>query len=709
MDDNAWVLRGVDPETRDQAVEEARRLGLSLADYVTDRLLKSALAEQVVGACSEAAPEVEPSGFGVRERFRALERRLESSVGGLEGAVHALDTAVFDVTARVGEVEGLAGDTSEALQASLSEMATQLAAMRLHVTDVEDNSIARDDEAAAAHASLSQTVSGLGRRTGELSERVSDIETVARRADANAAALASANEALKRAVASDFLAFAKESDERIRKGLRDVTSAADAAAAHADAAVANMVAELRGVREGLEKRIADGADETRRRMQAAFGDAAQRVAALATRVDSVEAQAQRAAEQIRAQLMDVEDAAQTALEETAESLRQAGAALAADLQRSVQDGRAALESVHSDLATEIADLRERQQAGLTRLRQLDAASGAAANELAAVREAMLRRIGESESGTADLIARVQNDLGNELDTLTSRFARFERDSADTHFTLRAETERVETATFASLKKLAADIAKGDAASAASIDDLRQRVGNDMRDLEERQTSVATQLTAIDLIHGAQRQLSNRVSQIEAALEDKQTERKLAAIATELSANRAFAEQSTSELARRLEELRARLAAYENHASVAADGVSDLVRMLDRATTESAEALARSDERIQKLETEIAGGGPVAELQDRLGAMERRQAEALETLRADIARFVGDNDRRLAALESAEVDYNLAAEFDALRRRVEERILGVEQRSVRTLEQVADTVAMLEERFTGRRDDERQSA
>jgi hypothetical protein len=107
----------------------------------------------------------------------------------------------------------------------------------------------------------------------------------------------------------------------------------------------------------------------------------------------------------------------------------------------------------------------------------------------------------------------------------------------------------------------------------------------------------------------------------------------------------------------------------------------------------------------------AGVSPeaIVVLDQRMGVMERCQAESLEALRADIVRFVSDNDRRLAALEHTEVDYNLAAEFDGLRRRVEERILGIEQRSVRTLEQVADTVQMLEERFMGGDDSERQTA
>ncbi len=133
---------------------------------------------------------------------------------------------------------------------------------------------------------------------------------------------------------------------------------------------------------------------------------------------------------------------------------------------------------------------------------------------------------------------------------------------------------------------------------------------------------------------------------------------------------------------------------------------------------SAQALGALESRVGAVErlhtnkTQDANGPSpeeVAHLTHRLAAMESRQAEALETLRADIVRFVTDNDRRLASLEQAEVDYNLAAEFDGLRRRVEERILGIETRSVRTLEQVADTVQMLEERFLSRDEGERQTA
>jgi hypothetical protein len=94
------------------------------------------------------------------------------------------------------------------------------------------------------------------------------------------------------------------------------------------------------------------------------------------------------------------------------------------------------------------------------------------------------------------------------------------------------------------------------------------------------------------------------------------------------------------------------------------------------------------------------------------AFELRQASALETLRADIARFVADNDDRLETLESRPASApqtDLAAEFESLRSRIEERVLGVELRSVRTLEQVVDTIAVLEERLLNNGEPSEQAA
>jgi hypothetical protein len=118
MSDNSWVLRGIDPDARQKAEEEAARLGVTLADYLTDLVVRRAVLDQLSVAseaepthsdAEEAAifapPPESPEGFAVRKRLKALERRLSTAVGSLDGAIHGLDTSIFDITARVGDVE----------------------------------------------------------------------------------------------------------------------------------------------------------------------------------------------------------------------------------------------------------------------------------------------------------------------------------------------------------------------------------------------------------------------------------------------------------------------------------------------------------------------------------------------------------------------------------------------------------------------------
>lgn len=820
MNESAWVLKGVDPETRERAVEEAQRLGVSLADYLTDKVLHATILEQAVAAAPEHAQE--PAEPGVRHRFRALERRIESSVSSLDGAI-------FEISERVDELEAFAGGAAQAFQQGLQDTAEQLTALRQHT---EENAQARSSENAAAHESFAASIAALG-------HYVEDVDAIARRAETNAAVLADAHETLKHAVADDFSELSEQLAARLNAGLREVAAAADEAAAQADTAVANLVIELRGVRQSLEQSVADGVDETRRRVHAAFSETAERMAALTDRVDQIDRHNAVSADQIRSRMADLEDSAQAALEDTAESLRQAGAALAADLQRMAQDQRAALESVHSDLSSEIADLHDRQQGALARLKLLDAAVSHGVNDLAALRGQMLDRIDEAERAGADRAAQVLNVVAERADALASRLARHQEQTAETNFQLRAETERVEASTVAALEKLAGDIALGRSEAAQMVEQVRARAQAETAELREQQSGFGARLTIIDLALRSQTSLIERISQVEAALSEAASGAKLADMEAQVNVLRqaigrsgdeeltqrinelgarladaangdaaldskladveaqmnvlrqAIAKSGDDSLLRRIEELRgggdalnarladieaqvnvlrqavaksgddqvlrrmaelnARIDDWDRESKVGAEKAEDLVRLMGRLTANYAEASAQADERLHKLEIALAdlrlehiavreapaasvdevvalesrvsaverlhaAGMPgaiapedIAQLEQRLSAMEARQNQALEQLRADIVRFVGDNDRRLATLEAPEVDYNLAAEFDALRRRVEDRILGIEQRSVRTLEQVADTVAMLEERFTGRQEGARESA
>ncbi len=857
MSESAWVLKGIDPETRERAVEEARRQGVSLSDYLTDMVLRAAIADQAGEALPAEEPVTlqEPAESGVRHRFRAIERRIDNSIGNLDAAQRTLDASVFDLSERIDELEGFAGSTAQALQQGLQDTAEQLVSMQ---QQAEESAAARASENAAAHEGLATSIAALG-------QYAQDVDAIARRADTNAAVLADAHETLKHAVATDFGEFSEQLASRLNMGLRDVAAAADEAAAQADAAVAHLVVELRGVRESLEQSVADGVDETRRRVHAAFSDAAQRMEALSDRVDMVERQGAVSADQIRARMVDLEDSAQIALEETAETLRQAGAALAADVQRASQDHRAALESVHSDLSSEIADLHDRQQGALARLKLLDAAVSHGVTDHATLRQQMLQRVAEAEQAAADRAGQVLNIATEQTEAVATRLARHEEQAAEAHFQLRAESERIETATYASLQKLAGDIALGRSETAQQVEQVSARVQTETAELREQHSGFGARLTIIDLALRTQTSLIERISKLEAALSDAASGAKLADMEAQVNVLRqavgrngdevlvrrieelgariadaadgdaaldskvadveaqmnvlrqAIAKSGDDSLLRRIEELRgggdaldARLADIEAQVNVlrqavakssedevlariaelssrvdgwdsetktSADKTEDLVRLMGRLSANYGEASAQADQRLHKLEVSLADlrlehishrdapavdiadvtslegrlsaverlqtavvstedlaslesrmgaverlqavGVPdavsavapeeVAQLQRRLMEMERRQADALETLRADIVRFVSDNDRRLVALEAPEVDYNLAAEFDGLRRTVEERILGIELRSVRTLEQVADTVAILEQRFAGDDAGERQTA
>lgn len=721
MSDSSWVLKGVDPETRQKAVEEAERLGVSLADYLTDIVLRSALTEQIAAMAAEdaeIAPETEaftspssPDAFAVRQRIKSLERRLGAAVGGLDGAIRTLDTALVDITGRVGDVEAYSSDTAHALNGALQEINANLGAVRIHISDVEVNTGALSEANDAEHAALAD-------RCAIIDQRLDRVQDIAVTADRTTALLADAHELLKNAVAHDFADFARESSARLYAGLEEVRAAADAAAQEAEAAAEHLVTELRALRDSIEQRLADNAAETRGRMQAAFADTAERMATLNERVVENERFSARMVDNLRAQVADVEDGAQTALEETAETLRQAGAALSAELQRTTRETHGAIESVHADLSIEISELRERQASGLARLKQADGEINAIRNianqshkEWDQRFEGLVARLSGTEANTTLLRAELHAETNRieectlaALENLANRIASAEGNHAD----LLAEARRAEEAGLQAAQQLAHNITNGDAAlsaritqtgveAEAAVQQIRRQLDQDLGAVGETQDGVLARLQTID----------KALARAADGAELTTLQQQIGAISAELEQSRVDQTARTQ-----IKDVFVRLTALEDKGGETSEHVHGVARMLGRVSAQAAETSGQTEARLHKLEMSVAdidlaqrlpgSGGDIETLQERLAAFEERQSQALEALRADIVRFVADNDGRLAALETpAADDRDLATEFESLRKRIEERILGVEQRSVRTLEQVVDTVTLLEQRFTGR--------
>lgn len=736
MSEHSWVLRGIDPETRQAAEAEAARRGMNLSDYLSDVVLQRALLEQFSepapveaeldsAADSDANPPKQDN-FLVRHRLEALERRLSLSVGGLDAAVHGLDSSMFGLAQRVDEAEELAATTADALDQTAHDVGANMNALRKRLADAEDQTGSLVEAQEFTRAELNG-------RCVIIEQQVASVADSARAAHVGLAQLREASDALKYAVADDFSTFAQESMARLSAGLEEVRAAADVAADQADAAVAHLIVELRAMREAVEARVDEGQNETRQRMHAAFADAAERLNAISERVTKNEQLTQRTAEHLRAQITDVEDAAQTALEETAESLRQAGAALAAEFSRATRDNQTALDSVHADLTSEIAEVRERQAAGLARLKQLDAAAGATAADLSNLRAELNRSFAGADQRTHAALAEAHTEWSARLASLTARIAQIESMTGDAHRALQADIERVEACTLAALEKQAQDRSSSVNAAEARIEDVRRRLESQSAGQDAFQSGALARLKLLEaampesaalqaridaveteLSHRAiDRGFDERLLRLEARAESTETEQSFAAMRGQIAGLAAqfdarAEDQGTLQM---IDELRSRVAAATTQAAEASERVHGVARMLGHIGAQQADTMTQTEERLRRLELAVAEPRGAAEstvsaIEQRLAAMENRQVSAFETMRADIEAFVADNVRRLEMLESATMEpaYDVAADFQALRKRIEERVLGVEQRSVRALEQVADTMAVLERRFSGAEED-----
>ncbi len=708
---SSWVLKGIDPSLRERAVEEAARLGLSVSDYLTNVVVRSALLDQLNGeteaesthAQGGGAPIIAPLGDGsetyaVRHRLRGLERRLNA-------AVHTLDDSMLDLTNRVGEMEGVVGDTANALTQTQQENAAAFAGVHMDLTVVGDNIATL----AAAHTD----------RTTGLDQRIDSVEMIARNADEAAAELAEAHNALKHAVASDFSEFTNDIASRLHIGLGEIRASAVDAAAEADAAIADLIAEFRAARELLDARIEENAAETRAHVHAAFADAAERLGSLAERVIDQENQAARTTESLRAQILDAEDAAQTALEETAETLRQADAALAADARHRGEAQEAALASTRAAISADIAGVRDVQSALQHHLSQLDIAVDAVGAGLGATRKEITQRVSDGEAQVRALLARAEADWNLRHNATQERLENVERVASHIRQTATAEINRVEACTNVALEKLAADIARGDQEIAAQLSQVRGQAEVENALLRE---GVASALAHTNLLDTALQRLDSVTSPLAQRMDAIETEfggidqtlpDRVSKLETAAAARIADLD-ATAETAQAMAQ---RIEAQEAQLADTAEQLQGMARLLNRVAAQNGETAAKTDERVHALELAFADirleslsgsaeRGAVLALQERIADIENKQVSAIQSITGEIARFIDDNEQRLAALESPrEPERDLATAFEALRKRVEERILGVEQRSVRMLDQVVDTVAMIEQRFVASQRDE----
>ncbi|MCR6644939.1 MAG: hypothetical protein NVV62_10730 [Terricaulis sp.] len=779
--DNTWVLRGVDAEARQAALEEAERQGLSLSDFLTAVLAGEAgLAAAPEGAPPEAEPEpAYPAPRPTREnnafrhRVEALERQLTASLGGLDGALKALDSTVLSFSAQLDETGALAEDSATAL----TELQSDVAMLRKRLAAAEQAAGALADSGAEARHSLLD-------RCEALEAHLQSVESIAYAADATGARLATAQEALTRALAQDFEEFSAENARRFEAASKDMRALsaqtdarlaaaqealrqtftqdfnalsqenarqlsaareamradADDAADQAEAAAQRAIEALRQSRAAMEQALADQAEETRAVVHGAFVDAVERIEALADRVHDQQHAAHRATEQLSARLNGIEDAAQMAVEETAAQLRAADSALAADLARARQDA-----------ATAAAALGERQNQIAQHISRVDHALNDALLDIEALREDSKASLSDSELVIVARQDAFEGDVRARIDDLIARLDRDAEAAAAGAHANAANIERVEASVFASLQKLAHDIVSNNTAQTARHEETLKRAQAGVDRVAQRQDTVEGWLTQVDKALLAQAATNTdadaRLDRLERNAEDASTQRALAALAEDMNARlgqleQGAADSSTEEalnalakeiglISARIEEtdapaqfaaLNARLEDHNAQLTAAAERSQDVSRTLARVAAQNEDAAVQLDERMSRLEEEAQHNALAAaeEIAARIRSMDQRHTDALEALRAEIAHFLAENELRLHQIERTETavltgdelliaraiearlteleQRDVAAEFDALRRRIETRIGDVERSSVRALEQMANTIELIEKRY-----------
>src|SRR6185295_14291344 len=236
----------------------------------------------------------------------------------------------------------------------------------------------------------------------------------------------------------------------------------------------------------IDERLAESAAETKHRMQAAFAESGQRIAALADRVVVGERQSERHAENVRAQIADMEDGVQTAMEETALSVRRADAVLAADIVRVGENSRVALDALRGDVAAETAAMHERQLNAATRLANVEVKVASISDQVVTQSEALDRRVAAANATLREALDQVDATISEQFDLAASRATELEQDIAHVRRALGAEVNRVEACTLAALEKQVRDRGASDAAARraldehaditrAAVEDIRRRV------------------------------------------------------------------------------------------------------------------------------------------------------------------------------------------------------------------------------------------
>ncbi|MGE3930316.1 MAG: hypothetical protein AB7G05_09140 [Hyphomonadaceae bacterium] len=476
MSESAWDIDEIDAETRAALEAAASERGITLDELIGDAVLMSLIeaepdpdeAEVVVSAPVRAAPSrayVAPApvaearvaapareSVALNHRLEAIERKLAQTAASVEDAVTAADRAVIGIGARLDQAASEADAAHEAAEAAIAQLRAAVDALDEHI----DHTATNLDVLARAHDTLRAQVLDDGALADQ---RLTVLEEVAASAESGVIALERAQDELRRAVASDFLAFAIETDEKLvhhaadMRGAveavasqaehyaREIDALVDSAAERAEAGDARLLDDLNATRALFVTRLGEESQRLDQRINKTYDDAFSLAESLHQRLTDAERAHADLSDATRARFSEADGVVSAVAANLARSVEAIHTEFASDIGRVSAEQRDAIDHVRADLAFSIEKLRIEQSEGLEHVDEsvrnvVQAQAALAAQDAAAVRRE-IAEVNDRHTGAAarlrlldEHVAALRGDFDGFSAASEDRFAGFEQKAQD---------------------------------------------------------------------------------------------------------------------------------------------------------------------------------------------------------------------------------------------------------------------------------------
>ncbi|MEZ5970372.1 MAG: hypothetical protein R3C31_01015 [Hyphomonadaceae bacterium] len=555
---------------------------------------------------------------------------------------------------------------------------------------------------------------GSGPRTTDPTRLAQRIESIERRTQLAVTGLDRAVSTIDRSVLGlaarieDAEAASSEAAERIAEALEQFRTAGET--------LSGRATDIADVKHRLEQQVAV-AEEVARRAEAAASFLTNEMSNGGNVLARTLAEARTVAEEAARQANEASIDAVTELRRLQEQLSERLTESETSTRRAIES---AVAEVRTETSTETRGAREALLEEVVRLESEIAKRVGGVDALKAEQASLIQRIERAEAGARESTAGLRQAAGAAI-----------ADLRNAQLTLTARVKQVE------------DIAG--ASGAIDLNDVRQS----QQDIAERLTALETKADTSPL-SGALAAFEARIASVEAA--------------SAKAENGGHLGETVDSLDRALQRLAEKLDETESTANTAIRHIEETVSSLSArfeqggAVQETEAVRAMLEQRLdtmaqsvreeitQELHAVINGEegveGALTDVNKRLAAAERRQAQTIEAISIEIKRMSESVDQRLRTVESRnddaaasavreeltrmsatlakrfdeieqrfdEVERREASAFDRmglevgrLSERLEERVGAVEQRSAQAIEHVGEQVARMADRFNQRQD------